>query len=179
MTSLRSRTNRYRMLALLTLAAGTLCACTPTPAPSPTPTAAFANEEEAFAAAEEIYRAYTHALNSQRSGIASSDPAGFLVGAALEEHLSSERDLAERKITLEGDTVLEQLVDVEADLDSDPITLIGVVCLDIGDTRVIGEDGTDLTPALRAPQAALQIQFMAVDDTFSISDSTVDEGSEC
>ena len=60
---LRSTTNRFRMLALLMLAGATLSACTPAPEPTPTPTAAFASEEEAFAAAEEVYTSYMVAFN--------------------------------------------------------------------------------------------------------------------
>lgn len=46
--------------------------CTPTPEPTPTPTG-FANEEEAFRAAEETYRAYVDALNE----VDLADPATF------------------------------------------------------------------------------------------------------
>ncbi len=61
-----------RMTALV-LAAVTLSACAPTPTPSPTPTAAFASEEEAFAAAEEVYRAYIAASND----VDFQDPSTF------------------------------------------------------------------------------------------------------
>ncbi|MCR2819110.1 hypothetical protein NQ166_09755 [Microbacterium sp. zg.Y1090] len=53
-----------------------LTACTPEPQPAPTPTptsTAFASEADAFAAAEETYRAYVDALNQ----VDLSDPATF------------------------------------------------------------------------------------------------------
>lgn len=53
-----------------------LTACTPEPQPAPTPTptsTGFASEADAFAAAEETYRAYVDALNQ----VDLSDPATF------------------------------------------------------------------------------------------------------
>src|SRR5690349_13054891 len=51
---------------------GTATACQPEPAPSPS-TGAFATQAEAFAAAEETYRAYVDALNQ----VDLSDPETF------------------------------------------------------------------------------------------------------
>ena len=60
-------------LATLVLAMG-LVACVPQPDPTPTPTpTGFASEAEAFAAAEETYRAYVDALNQ----VDLSDPDTF------------------------------------------------------------------------------------------------------
>ncbi len=56
------------MIAAVVLLAG----CTPEPEPTPTPTG-FASEAEAFAAAEETYRAYVEAGNQ----VDLSDPATF------------------------------------------------------------------------------------------------------
>ncbi|MET0860918.1 MAG: hypothetical protein ABW091_07810, partial [Microbacterium sp.] len=56
----------------LVLASAALSGCTPQPAPTPTPTG-FATEDEAFAAAEETYRAYVDALNQ----VDLSDPETF------------------------------------------------------------------------------------------------------
>ena len=57
---------------VLALALGMTTACQPEPAPSPSGPV-FANEEEAFAAAEETYRAYVDALNQ----VDLSDPETF------------------------------------------------------------------------------------------------------
>ncbi len=57
---------------VLALALGMTTACQPEPAPSPS-APVFANEEEAFAAAEETYRAYVDALNQ----VDLSDPETF------------------------------------------------------------------------------------------------------
>ncbi|MCX6502382.1 MAG: hypothetical protein NT132_08275 [Microbacterium sp.] len=73
------------LVAVVLLSLG-LSACTP-PAPTPTPTpTGFADEDAAFAAAEETYRAYVDALNH----VDLSDPATFedvyawTTGAALD-----------------------------------------------------------------------------------------------
>lgn len=70
-----------------------LTACTPQPGPSPSPsTTGFANEEEAFAAAEATYRAYVDALNARREDPESPvDPRSFLSGHALEADIESQR----------------------------------------------------------------------------------------
>ncbi|MHC2997999.1 hypothetical protein OB08_01725 [Microbacterium sp. HJ5] len=51
------------MILVAAALAGLLAGCAPTPEPTPTATSAFADEAEAFAAAEETYRAYVDALN--------------------------------------------------------------------------------------------------------------------
>ena len=61
-----------RLILALALVLGMVSGCTPQPAPSPSPTS-FATEEEAFAAAEETYRAYVDALNA----VDLSDPETF------------------------------------------------------------------------------------------------------
>ncbi|WP_374200409.1 hypothetical protein [Microbacterium sp. CFH 31415] len=53
--------------------AAILAGCAPASEPEPTSTGAFADEAEAFAAAEETYRAYVDALNA----VDLSDPATF------------------------------------------------------------------------------------------------------
>lgn len=58
--------------ALLITATFGMAACAPEPEPTPTPTG-FASEAEAFAAAEETYRAYVDALNQ----VDLSDPDTF------------------------------------------------------------------------------------------------------
>ena len=59
------------------------------PDPTPTPTAVFTSEEEAFAAAEETYRAYIDAVNARRADPRSEpDPQSFLIGEAQEADIT-------------------------------------------------------------------------------------------
>src|SRR5690349_16979313 len=83
---------------------GTATACQPEPAPSPS-TGAFATQAEAFAAAEETYRAYVDALNERRSNPSGGlDPQTFLTGSALEVDISTQQQLDQAGLTLSGST---------------------------------------------------------------------------
>lgn len=159
------------MLALLTLAASTLCACTPAPAPSPTPTAAFANEEEAFAAAEEVYRAYN---DSSNEGSGASD---FLTGAALESDLEAQRYLKQNELSLHGDSVIVSFNGTDSTLGSPTIRITAQVCLDVSQSRVLDAQGTDVTPEERADRWSLDITFVGTADELSISDSTAGDNA--
>lgn len=165
------------MLALLALAGVALSACSPTP--EPTPTAAFASEEEAFAAAEETYRAYTDALNAQRADGDSTDPAAYLTGLALEDHLESERDLAERKLRVTGETRVQSFTGTEASIESEPAKVAGIVCLNIADTRVLNAKGEDVTPSDRSLIAGLAVELTSDKGGFSISSSSLAEDAPC
>jgi hypothetical protein len=61
------------MILVAVALAGMLTGCAPASEPSPTTTSTFADEAQAFAAAEETYRAYVDALNA----VDLSDPATF------------------------------------------------------------------------------------------------------
>lgn len=61
------------MTLAVVLLVGALAGCSPSPEPSGEPTPTFSSEEEAFAAAEETYRAYVDALNE----VDLSDPETF------------------------------------------------------------------------------------------------------
>ena len=77
---------------VLALALGLTTACQPEPSPSPS-APAFANEEEAFAAAEETYRAYVDALNQ----VDLSDPGDFRGCICLDD---GEANAGAKKIVL-------------------------------------------------------------------------------
>lgn len=173
-----SRTRHLRLIAIgiVALAAGSLVACSPGPEPSPTPTAAFASEEEAFAAAEEVYRAYTLALNQQRSGEADSDPTGYLTGTALEDELQSQRDLEANKISIRGSTEVLEFAPISAALESVP-TVAGTVCLDLSDTIVLDGNEQDITPADRNEKAALDVAFIWNGSKFLISKSSLSDSA--
>ena len=74
---------------------------TPDPTPTPSPTG-FASDEEAFAAAEDTYRAYIDALSARQTGDESVDPLDFLTGQALEDAINSDRQLELEQLELSG-----------------------------------------------------------------------------
>lgn len=130
------------------------CDGSPAPAASTPP---FASEEEAFAAAEETYRAYVDALNARRhDSSASPSPADFLTAAALEADLSAQEQLRENGIRIAGDT----RVDAFEGRSWDGTAGTSLVCLDATDTQVLNDEGVDVTPPDRELRSTLRIGFV-------------------
>lgn len=142
-------------LALATIAVAMLATgCTPTPEPTPTPTG-FASEEEAFAAAEETYRAYVDAGNR----IDLSDPSTFEPLFALttgdansadrrqfsEMHAEGYTLSGQSSVTLVSPTAYEN---AQAEL---------AVCLDVSEVDVVDESGNSVVSEGRSDVQAMAI----------------------
>lgn len=176
---LRSTTNRFRTLALLAVAAGTLCACTPEPTPDPTPTAAFATEDEAFAAAEEVYRAYLVAAAGRAEGTEAENPSTYLSGEALEADIQAQRDLAEQEIHIIGASMIHEFAPLRSSIGSPVATIIAEICIDISGSRVVDTNGIDITPADRPQRGKLSVEFSGNSKHLLISRSAPAEESTC
>ncbi|WP_159502488.1 hypothetical protein [Microbacterium sp. 18062] len=121
--------------------AALICGCgSPAPAPAPTPTG-FASEAEAFAAAEETYRAYVDALNR----VDLSDPATFEdvyqwttgdLNASDREGLS--RYHAEG-FTVSGESVITTIEGNVWSPSSGEVSL--AVCLDVSSIALVNASG--------------------------------------
>lgn len=158
--------------ALLALAA--LTACMPDPAPTPSPTG-FASDEEAFAAAEDTYRAYIDALNARRDDEASvPSPESFLTGAALTAAIDTDTEFRETGMKLVGVTDIAGIKTIDATRDSASIG----VCLDASNTRVVDASGTDITPPDRQDRLGLIVEVVWAPDRSYISSTTASE-EEC
>lgn len=157
---------------MIALAVAGLVACMPEPAPAPTPSG-FSSEAEAFAAAEATYRAYVDAVNARNLDANSEvEPQSFLSGNALTAEVDSQREFERRGITLVGSLRVDSI-----SLDSPTTGLVdGVVCLDVSDTRVLDQDGLDVTPADRDPILGLAVQFKGGPGSALISESTAKDG---
>lgn len=166
------------MLALLMLAAGTLCACAPAPTPTPTPTAAFGSEDEAFAAAEEVYRAYNDAVNAQRNDESATDPQIYLTGLALESDVNANRVLNQNGIHIDGDGEVTSFNGGTANLGARPGRVTASICLDVSGTRVIDSEGLDVTPPDRLAVVALEVEFV-MSDKVRIAKSLDDTDTAC
>ena len=136
-----------------------LAGCTPTPAPTHTPTAAFASEEEAFAAAEETYRAYTDAVNK----IDFSDASTF---ETVYVHLSGASAASTKKVFSEfqaaglrtvGTTRYDSFAGVSASLRSGNVS--ATVCVDVSDVDVVDRDGTSIVTPDRPDRQPMLITF--------------------
>lgn len=154
-----------------------LAGCTTSEPPEPTPTSPFANEEEAFAAAEETYRAYASAENARRDDPAAPDPQVFLTGDALENDIDGQRRFAELGVHLVGPS---EVTSFEAQTASrDNSTVAAIVCLDSTAARLVDDAGTDVTPEERDATLALEVSLKYVGGTFLIVDSDISEDHSC
>lgn len=172
------KTRFASVAAGLALVAGVLVGCTPTETIAPgAPT--FATEEEAFAAAEAVYRTYTEATNSVRAGDASADPFVYVVGNAYELDLRAAQDVIDLGVRLKGHAEVIRLVPQSADLVNSPQTMVAVMCMDWSGVRVIDADGVDITPPTRADIAGLLVSFVAMPEGVRISNSQLPKDFHC
>ncbi|MBS1675653.1 MAG: hypothetical protein JSS74_17000 [Actinobacteria bacterium] len=131
--------------------------CTPGPAPTPTPTPLFTSEAEAFKAAEAVYREYTDAGNASRNGDSSAAPDKYLAGSALEDDIKARRDIKAAGLTVSGSLVVQSFSGTKYDPRGGSVAAI--VCLGVGDTRVMNKDGQDVTPVGRPKVSAVAVEF--------------------
>lgn len=128
----------------LVLASAALSGCTPQPAPTPTPTG-FATEDEAFAAAEETYRAYVDALNQ----VDLSDPETFepvyawTTGEANAEARKSYTRMNADGWTISGESQVA-LIQPSKELSIEPLLVATAVCLDVSAIRGVDRDGASV-----------------------------------
>lgn len=147
------------MLALLALATATLSACGPATVPEPTPTAAFASEEEAFAAAEETYRAYIDALI--RIDLEDSDSLETLYAWLADNAESTSREtfsaLAADNFTVSGVTAFQNFSGVSADPSKGDVS--ATVCLNVADVDVLDSSGQSIVSEDRPDLQPLSLEF--------------------
>ena len=162
-------------LGLLSLLAG----CTPTPAPTPTPTAAFASEEEAFAAAEETYRAYNDALNS----VDPADPDTF---EATYAYSSGSFQKADREnfstmhadnYSIVGDAEVNQFLGEKSAPPFDVVTAL--ICIDVSKVEVLDAAGNSVVSPNRPDLYEVRAVFKRTEDRFLIDEAGSIEGTTC
>lgn len=179
MTRLRRRFSPLAVLTGLALSIGVLSGCTPTPEPTPTPTSAFASEEEAFAAAEETYRAYNDALNQV-------DPSSPDTFEKLFELSSGSFEQADRENfsimhadghTIEGQAEVLSFTGHETAPPFDTVTAI--VCLDVSEVIVRDVNGDSLVNPNRPDRYALDVGFRTHDGSMLIDSAERIEDERC
>lgn len=160
---------------------GMLSACTPAePEPTPTKTALFASEDEAFAAAEETYRAYNDALNEDRNGVGTENPKDYLIGQAYEGSVDGERQVNDAGLKLEGDVLVTEFIAGPEMPDGAQPQVRATVCLDLSDTRVVDLDsGEEADVPDRPKLVAQEIEMTWVKDSFLISEESEGDVALC
>ena len=158
---------------------GMLSACTPQaePTPKPTKTAAFASDEEAFAAAEETYRAYISAYNE----IDLADPSSF---EATRNFVVGDYSAQERKTLSEFHakgyvrTGATEILRFQGDrVDGDIV--IAVTCNDVSGTDIVDPSGKSVVAPDRRDVYALKLTFAYRSPTLRLADSTPVEDATC
>lgn len=176
--------SRRASLGLVALLAVGLTGCAGTPAPdpsgSPSPAATrFASEEEAFAAAEELYRSHVDGLNAYHAGDSTYDPGRYLSGEALQEEKDVLQQMAELNLTVEGAVVVHSLARASFEEEAGAVTVGLQSCLDYSGTRILDSTGKDVTPE-RENLIALDVSIATVDSArLAIVRSTVSESVQC
>lgn len=135
-------------VAAVALALTTACTPDAAPTPSPSPTG-FASEEEAFAAAEETYRAYVDALNQ----VDLSDPETFepvfalTTGSLLEQEKKQLSQFHAEGARVSGDSALTLIVLRSWDRLTGAVVV--AACVDVTQVQVVDAEGNSLVSADR------------------------------
>ena len=169
----------YVVSTLMVLGTAQLVGCAPEPAPAPSPTPAFASEDEAFAAAEEVYRAYNDAVNSRSIEIEGANPQQYLTGLALEGDIDAQNLLSSSDLRVSGTAFIETFVGESANLEGGHVTMTGVVCLDVSAVSLVDKSGADVTPPDRGETITQRVYFVGAADSVLISNETVVDGPTC
>lgn len=151
---------------MLALAAATTSGCSVPPHPEPAASAAFATEEEAFAAAEETYRAYVEALNQ----VDLSDPATFeavyawTTGDANAEARETFTEMHAKRWVVEGESIptIVQAISSVGDEHS-PVQV--AVCVDVSEVTVSDDSGTSVVSPERGNVQSMQVTTRLDDST--------------
>lgn len=167
------------VLATGLLLTGLLAGCTPAPEPKPTKTAAFASDEEAFAAAKKTYEEYTEALNA----VDTADPETFEPVFALS---SGDFEAADRKtlstlhaeeLNMTGQTRIFDFVGQES---TPPFsTVVATVCVDVSDTDVTDSSGTSIVSPDREAIYGIEVKFKESHGQMRIDHAKTVEDAKC
>ncbi|MFD5215978.1 hypothetical protein [Microbacterium sp. NPDC058345] len=177
-------TTPLRTLGALTagmLALGMLAGCTPTPEPDPTPTetALFSSEEEAFAAAEETYRAYTDAVNAtDLSDLSTIEPVYALLTDPAEAASRKNYSLYHAEsVTRTGMTSFDRFTPFS--YEDELVT--ARVCLDVSEVDLLNAEGVSIVPAGRSPRQAIELEMVPGDSQTGlvIRSNTIAENFKC
>lgn len=133
----------------------------PTLPPTPSTTPVFASEEEALAAAEEAYAAYSEVsdLIAQSGGADPERIQPYVTDEQYEVEVETADLLRENGWRSVGSATTTQFV-LQQYLDqAGTATITAYVCVDVSTTRVVDGLGNDVTPADRDPIVPLEVEL--------------------
>lgn len=177
--AMRWRVGAVAMLGVLAL--GGCGGGAPIPTLPPTPGALiFATEEEALAAAEEAYAAYSEVsdLISNEGGTEPERIAPFVTNEQLTREIETANYFASQGLRAVGRPRitkfdLQQFFEANGEAE-----VVVYVCLDVSDVAVVDASGADVTPPDRAPVVGLEVSLVGASaDSLLIASSEAWAGS--
>jgi hypothetical protein len=169
----------------LTLAGLSSCASgedpvQPPPGPDPSATPVFASEEEALAAAEELYGRYLEISNAiGAGGWRDTDRYGEVARErALDDELETAADYAAKFYHQVGDTTFDSLgLQQVMDDGTSAVLLTVYLCLDVSEVDVLDAEGRSVVPEDRLERQALEVDMDSVDGALKVSRSEAWSGN--
>lgn len=149
------------VLGMLTLAGCDGGHPLPTLPPTPSSTPVFASEEEALAAAEAAYAAYSEVsdLISNAGGAEPERIAPYVTEEQLQRELDTAEYFESNGLRAVGSPLVARF-DLQQYVESDGVAEITVyLCLDVSGVGVVDSTGADVTPTDRQPVVPLEVGF--------------------
>ncbi|WP_431806314.1 hypothetical protein [Microbacterium paraoxydans] len=145
----------------------TACTSTADPAPTPTATPFFASKKEAFAAAEETYRAYRDAANATvLSDTKTFEPVyAWLRSDALRASRKSLTNYHAEGVTRVGDSTFDTFTPVSYDGASITVRL----CFDVSKVDVVDAAGVSIVAPDRPARQPLEVEFRRAETTTGLA----------
>jgi hypothetical protein len=133
----------------------------PTLPPTPTATPIFASEEEALAAAEDAYAAYSEMSDaiSSDGGLDPERIAPFVTKAQFEREVETAEYFSSRGLRAVGSPSVTYFELQQFSESAGVAEIVVYVCLDVSETTVLDASGADVTPADREPVVPLEVAF--------------------
>ena len=163
----------------LVLVVGLATGCQPEPEPTPSGPL-FATEEEAFAAAEETYRAYVDALNQ----VDLSDPETF---EAVYDWTTGEANAGEKKSltrmhadgwSVQGETIVTEVAPMEFRIEGNPTVTLDT-CTDVSRVEVTDDTGASVVSPDRPVRQASKVSVVEdADSPTNMLISQIDGGDQ-
>lgn len=155
-------------VALGVLLTGCVGAPAPTssPAPETTPAPVFASDEEALAAAEAAYLAYSVVIDAiADDGNRGADRIRDVVTESYAPQIEKMfGELAQRGLTISGDTVVDSFRLIESAQVDGRAEVTILLCSDVTRSRILDSTGNDVTPTDRPDRSALQAVVVSSGD---------------
>lgn len=149
------------------LGAVALSGCSPAdpPVSTPTPTSIFASEEEALAAATDVYQQYL-AVSDQVSADGGNDPERlkpFVTDAYWPSEMASVEQLRDSGFRTDGNSTFDSEEIVALSEETSQVTIR--LCADVSNVRILDSAGKDVTPTDRPNRLPLEVEFSAEADS--------------